>query len=90
MKILFIIGQEEDGRYVSIPVHEDLGERTTTPGIYDLDGSDEPSGIIETITPEQEAEEDRVKEGGKAREKLDLGKILKKAGREDEMSEEGV
>ena len=87
MKLLYIIAQEDDGRYVSIrldaPIHR-------THVAHSTPDSDAPTGIFSPMTPEDEAEEDEVKTLKKQQDLGDIDKVLEKNRRKDEVSEEGL
>lgn len=84
MKLLFLVGQEEDGRYVSIRLDEVVRHDPAPRSIDDLDASEVPTGIIESITPEQEAEEERVRNGQEKMDLGDLSKVLEKNSKKEQ------
>lgn len=87
MKLLYVIAQEENGNYVSIPLSErvHLVDDNSIPS--DLEDN---SGIVDVITPEQEAEDDRIMRDLKKQDEASLDKILAKTRSRDEVSEEGL
>ena len=80
MKLLYIIAQEDDGRYVSILL--DQPARKKQPIV--IENVDLGSGIITPISPEEEAEDERVANGVRTLEDRNLGKVLQKNNKKEE------
>ena len=81
MKLLYIIAQEDDGRYISILLDQPPRKKQThsVPESVDLE-----SGIITSISPEQEAEDERVASGVKTMNDRNLDSVLKRNNKKEE------